>query len=225
MVLLLMIFGEIWGKPWYGENARLKKGFATGPGNVELAGGALLPVPRSITPEIHRRTLVGLCEEPERPRGGHHKAKRVGPDNALELAALVMAQAIEGIAIPSRDVDGPAVAILLQDVLHAERQGRGEEGFDWGRRCALAWLLRTGAGATDHDHAHQPPREDGMPEADPGLGLRLGFRGMRLPAAAPAGPRVGGAQQLALPRRPPAAFARRGLGEGIELAGEQEPRN
>jgi hypothetical protein len=182
-----------------------------------LAGGALLPVPGSITPEIHRRTLVGLCEAPARPRGGHHQAKRVGPDHALALAALVMAQAIEGMALPYRDVDGPAGAILLQDVLHAERQVRGEEGFDWGRRFALAWLCRTGGGATDHDHAHQPPREDGMPEADPGLGLRLGFRGMRPPAAAPAGPRVGGAQQLALPRRPPAAFARWGSGRAWSL--------
>src|SRR2546428_8661583 len=119
MVLLLSIFSETGGKPWYGENARLKKGFATGPGNVELARGALLPVPGSITSEIHRRTLVGLCEKPERPRGGHHEAKRSGSDNALELSALVLAQAIEGIAIPYRDFDGPAVAILLQDVLHA----------------------------------------------------------------------------------------------------------
>jgi hypothetical protein len=35
MVLLLLIFSEIWGKPWYRENARLKQGFATGPGHVE----------------------------------------------------------------------------------------------------------------------------------------------------------------------------------------------
>ena len=57
------------------------------------------------------------------------------------------------------------------------------------------------------------------------MDLRLGFRGMRLPAVAPAGQRFGGAPQLALLRRPPAAFACRGLGQGIELAGEQEPRD
>ena len=163
MVLLLMIFGKIWGKPWYGENARLVQGFATGPGNVELAGGAFLPVPGSITPEIHPVTLVSLFEKPERPRGGHHEAKRVGPDHALDLPALVLAQTVEGIAVANGDFDGPAVAIQPQDVLQAERELRGEEGFDWGRRFALAWLFGTGGRATDHDYAYQPPRQDGMP--------------------------------------------------------------
>src|SRR5215831_14868846 len=175
MVLLLMIFGKIWGKPWYGGNARLVQGFATGPGNVELAGGAFLPVPGSITLEIHPVTLVRLFEKPERPRGGHHETKRVGRDKALELPALVLAQTVEGIAVANGDCDGPAVAILLQDVLQAEREIRGEEGFDWGRRFALAWLFGTGGRATDHDDAHQPPRQDGMPQADPGLDLCLGF--------------------------------------------------
>jgi hypothetical protein len=64
-----------------------------------------------------------------------------------------------------------------------------------------------------------------MPEANPGLDLRLGFCRMRQPALARARQGVGGTQQLALPRRAPAAFARRGLGQGIELAGEQESRD
>src|SRR5918994_591587 len=225
MVLFLMIFGEVWGKPWYGENPRLVQGFATGPGNIELAGGAFLPVPGSITLEIHPVTLVSLFEKPECPRGGHHEAKRVGPDNALELPALVLAQTGEGIAVANGDFDGPALAILSQDVLQAEREIRSEEGFDWRRRFALAWLFGMSGGATDHDDAYQPPWQDGMPQANPGLDLCLGFRGVRLPAAALARQRVGGAQQLALPRRPSAAFVRRGLGQGIELAGEQEPRD
>jgi hypothetical protein len=163
MVLLLMIFGKIWGKPWYGENARLAQRFATGPGNVELAGGALLPVPGSITPEIHPVTLVRLVEKPERPRGGHHEAKRIGPDNALDLPALVLPQAVEGMAVADGDFDGPAVAILPQEVLHPEGQVRGAEGFDWRRRFALAWRFGPGGGAPDHDHAYQPPRQDGLP--------------------------------------------------------------
>ena len=77
--------------------------------------------------------------------------KRVGPDHALELPALVLAQTGEGIAVANGDFDGPAVAILPQDVLQAEREIRGEEGFDWGRRFALAWLFGTGGGATDRD--------------------------------------------------------------------------
>jgi hypothetical protein len=113
MVLLLMIFGQIWGKPWSGENARLVPDFATGPGPVELAGGACLPVPGSITPAIHPVTLVSLFATPERPRGGHPEAKRVGPDPALDLPALVLAQAVAGLAVANGDVDGPAVARRL----------------------------------------------------------------------------------------------------------------
>lgn len=220
-----MMFGKIWGNPWSGENARLGQGFATGPGHVELAGGACLAVPGSITPEIPPVTLVRLLEPPARPRGGHPEATRVGPAPARELPALVLAQAVEGMAVAQGDVDGPAVAIRPQDVLQAARERRGKDGFDWGRRLALAWRFGPGGGATDHDHAYQPPRQDGMPQADPGVDLRLGCRGMRLPAVAPAGQRFGGAQPLALPRRPPAACARRGLGQGIARAGEQEPRD
>jgi hypothetical protein len=225
MVPLLMMFGTIWGKSWSGENARLMQGVSTGPGHVEWAGGAFLPGPGSITPEIHPVRLVRLVETPARPRGGHHEATRVGPDQALDRPALVLAQAVEGMAVAHGDCDGPAVARLPPDVLQAARERRGEAGVDWGRRCALAWLLGPGGGATDHDDADQPPRQDGRPQADPGLDLRLGCRGRRRPAVAPAGQRVGGAQPLALPRRPPAALARRGLGPGLELAGEQEPRD
>jgi hypothetical protein len=120
MVLLLMIFGKIWGKPWYGEHARLVQGFATGPGKVELAGGAFLPVPGSITPEIHPVTLVSLFEKPERPRGGHHEAKRVGPDHALDLPALVLAQAVEGIAVANGDFNG----IITNDKFCCTRWGK-----------------------------------------------------------------------------------------------------
>ena len=160
-------------------------------------------------------TLVSLVEKPARPRGGHHEATRGGPDQALDLPARVLAQAVEGLA----------VAIRPQDVLQAERESRGEAGFDWGRRLARAWLFGQGGGATDHDDAYQPPRQDGRPQADPGLDLRLGCRGMRLPAVVPAGQRVGGAPPLALPRRPPAVFARRGLGQGLARAGAQTPRD
>jgi hypothetical protein len=92
-----MIFGEIYDKPWYGENAGLVQRFATGPGDVALGGGALLPVPRAVATEVHRIGLAGVFEEPQRARGGHHKAKGVGPDDALELPALVLAQAVERI--------------------------------------------------------------------------------------------------------------------------------
>ena len=170
-------------------------------------------------------TLVSLFEKPARPRGGHHEATRGGPGQALDLPARVLAQAVEGLAVATGDFDGPAVAIRPQDVLQAERESRGEAGFDWGRRLARAGLFGQGGGATDHDYAYQPPRQDGRPQADPGWDLRLGCRGMRLPAVAPAGHRVGGAPPLARPRRPPAALARRGLGQGLERAGAQTPRD
>ena len=190
-----MIFGKIYDEPWYGENASLVQRVATGPGDVELGGGALLPVPGAVATEVHRVGLVGVFEAPQRSRGGHHEAKGVGPDNALDLPALVLAQTVERMTVPNGDFDGPAVTILPEDVFPAEGEICGEKGFDWGTRLALARLLGAGGGwATDHDHTHQPPRQDRMPEADPGLDLCLGFRWMRLPAPALAGQGFGGTQ-------------------------------
>jgi hypothetical protein len=54
-----VMFGQICDEPGYGKNASLVQGFATGPDDVELAGGAFLPVPGAIAPEVHRGGPAG----------------------------------------------------------------------------------------------------------------------------------------------------------------------
>src|SRR5918994_3280214 len=221
-----MIFGKLCGEPWYGENTGLLQGFATGPGDVELARGALLPVPGAMATEVRSRGLVHLCEEPQCPRGSHDEAKRIGPDDTLELPALVLTQAIKGVAVPNRDFHGPALAILLQEVLCTEGQLRGEEGFEWGTWLVRAPLVGARGGRTPGDHhMEQPPRQDGVPETDPAVDLGLCLRRMPEPAPALTGQRFGGAQQRAFLSRASAAFAHRRFGQAIELAGDQEPRD
>src|SRR5919198_2860722 len=122
MVRLLMIFGQIWDEPWYGKNPRLVQGFATGPDDVEMTGGAFVPVPGAIATEIQRVSLVGVFQEPQCARGGHHQAKRVGPDKTRDLAALVLAESVERMAVSNGNFDRPAGVILLQDVLRAQGQ-------------------------------------------------------------------------------------------------------
>jgi hypothetical protein len=83
------------------------------------------------------------------------------------------------MAVANGDGDGPAVAIVRQEVLHAEGQVCGEEGFHWGERLPLTGLFSGGGReATDHDHTHQMPRQDCPAEAHPGLALGAGRRGM-----------------------------------------------
>jgi hypothetical protein len=42
---LLIIFGQLWGEPWYENNAGLMEGLPTGFRDVELTGRRFLSVP------------------------------------------------------------------------------------------------------------------------------------------------------------------------------------
>ena len=50
---LLVIFGQLWGKPWYGENTGLMEGLPTGLRDVELTGGRFLSVPGPVAAQRH----------------------------------------------------------------------------------------------------------------------------------------------------------------------------
>jgi hypothetical protein len=80
MLRHLVILWQTWDKPWYGKTPSRVQNFATGPGNLELAERKFLPVPGAIVAEVHRVGPVGLFQEPQRPRGSHHEARRVGSD-------------------------------------------------------------------------------------------------------------------------------------------------
>ena len=115
MVGLLMIFGQIWGEPWYGKNSGLVQGLTTGPHHVELAGGNFLSVPGPIAAQIERRAALDLVEKPQSACRRHDETERVGADDALPLAALILPQPIEGIGVANCNFHRPAVAILAQD--------------------------------------------------------------------------------------------------------------
>ena len=84
------IFGQTRDKPRYGKNSRVVQGFAASPDNIELTRRHLLAVPRPIAPQIEESGSLGVLYEPQRPRRGQHQPQGIGPDNALELAALIL---------------------------------------------------------------------------------------------------------------------------------------
>ena len=130
MVGLLMIFGQIGGKPWYGKNSRFVQGLTTGPYHIQLAGGNLLPVPRPIAAQIHTRAALDLVEKPQRAGRCHDETARVGTDDALSFPALILPQTLEGIGVANVNFHRSAVAILAQERVGAQGQLRGEKGLN-----------------------------------------------------------------------------------------------
>ena len=88
---VVVIFSQILGEPWYGKDAGLVQGLATGPDDVQLAGRALLPVPRPIAVESDEVGPARLFQEPQRACRGQPEAQRVGPDDEGELPTLLVA--------------------------------------------------------------------------------------------------------------------------------------
>ena len=130
---LLLIFGEIWDEPWYGKNAGLMERLPTGFRHVELTGCHFLSVPGPVAAQRHLRAALHLCNEPQRACRRHDQTQRVGADDALPLATLVLSQPGEGVTVTDSNFHGPAVAILAHDLFSAQRQIGGEKGFDgWG---------------------------------------------------------------------------------------------
>ena len=99
MVGLLMIFGQIGGKPWYGKKSRFVQNLPTGPHHLQLAGGNLLPVPRPIAAQIHPRAALDLVEKPQRAGRCHDETACVGTDEALSFPALFRPQTHEGMVV------------------------------------------------------------------------------------------------------------------------------
>jgi hypothetical protein len=49
----LLIFGQLWGEPWYGKNPGCIEGLPTGLRDVELTGRYLLSVPGPVAAQRH----------------------------------------------------------------------------------------------------------------------------------------------------------------------------
>src|SRR5215510_15839380 len=94
---LLVIFGQLWGEPWYGKNTGLIEGLPTGLRDVELAGCHFLSVPGPVAAQRHPRATLHVGNEPQGACCYQDQTQRVGPNDALPFAALVLPQPSEGV--------------------------------------------------------------------------------------------------------------------------------
>ena len=135
---LLIIFGQLWGEPWYGKNAGLMEGLPTGFRHVELTWRYFLSVPGPVATQRHRRATIHVRNEPQCACRCHDQTKRVGADDALPLATLVLPEPVKGVTVTDGNFHGPAVAILAHDLCRAQRQISSEKGFDGWERFSLS---------------------------------------------------------------------------------------
>jgi hypothetical protein len=103
---LLVIFGQFWGEPWYGKNAGLMKGLPTGLHYVQLTWCYLLSVPGPIATQRHSGAVLNLLDEPQRAGSRHDQTQRVGTEDALVLATLILPQASEGVGVTKSNFNG-----------------------------------------------------------------------------------------------------------------------
>src|SRR5438093_4521760 len=179
---LLIIFGQLWGEPWYGKNTGLIEGLPTGLHDVELTGCHFLSVPGTVAAQGHTRAAIHVGNEPHRACRCQDQTQRVGTDNALPLAALVLPQPVEGVTVTDSNFHGPAVAIRTHDLFSAQGEIGGENGFDGWGWFSLARLFRGGCALpSQHDDPHEAPWPYGVPQAIPGLDLRARFAGVGRP--------------------------------------------
>ena len=172
MFVLLVIFGQLWDKPWYGKNASPMKGLPTGFRHVELTGGRFLSVPGPVAGQRYTRAALNLVNKPQRACRGQDQTQRVGPDDALAFPTLLLAQTREGVGVTDGNFHRPAVAILREDVLRAQGEIGREKRLDrWGwfvvaSPCGAALAL------TPYDHDPQEaPWQHRVPQTTPGLDL------------------------------------------------------
>jgi len=59
---LLVIFGQVWGEPWYGKNAGLMEGLPTGLRYVQLTWCYFLSVPGPIAAQMHSCAALNLLD-------------------------------------------------------------------------------------------------------------------------------------------------------------------
>src|SRR5512134_799978 len=179
---LLVIFGHLWGEPWYGKNASLMEGLPTGLRHVELTGRRFLSVPGPVAAQRHPRGAINVGHEPPCTCRGQDHAQCVGPDDALAFPTLLLAQTREGIGVTDGNFHRPAAPILREDVLWAQGEIGREKRLDrWG------WfVVASPFGAvlvlTPYDHdPHEASRQHRVPQATPGLHLGARFARVRRP--------------------------------------------
>ena len=210
---LLVIFGPLWGKPWYGKNAGLLEGLTTGLRDIELTGSHFLSVPGPVAAQRHPGAAINLVDKPQRTGRGQDQTQGVCPDDALAFPTLLLAQPREGVGVTDGNLHCPAIAILCEEVLRAQGELGREKRLDrWGwfavaRTCGAALAL------TPYDHNPQEaPRQHRVPQAIPGLDLGTRFARVRLPALRGLRQGFGRANQVAFFARGTTTLGRGGGG-------------
>src|SRR5512145_902462 len=180
---LLVIFGHLWGEPWYGHNTSLLEGFTAGPPHVQLTGGFSLSVPGPIAAQIACCAALDLVEKPQGACRHHDHTTRIGTDDALPLPALLAPQPSVGVGVTHGHFHGPTVAIFAHDLCRASRPLGGEQGCEGGRWLALSWSFGGRCALTSqHDDPHEASRQHRVPQPIPGVALRPRFAGVRRPS-------------------------------------------
>jgi hypothetical protein len=100
------------------------------PHDVELARRILFAVSGAIALQVDRAGPLDLLRTPQGTYRRHEQAKRIAPDGPPDLTALILAEAIEGIAVTQHNFHRPPVAIVLEEGRCAEGQVSGAEGVD-----------------------------------------------------------------------------------------------
>src|SRR5215471_10056427 len=139
MFRLLMIVGQLWGEPWEGKNARFLQGLPTGPPHILWTGGDFLPVPGPRGTQLVGRATHAVVDTPQRACRRHDQPARMGADDAVPRAALVLPQPSQGVTVTDRHGHGPAVPIRAPALCRASGESGGAKGCEGGGRLALSW--------------------------------------------------------------------------------------
>jgi hypothetical protein len=218
-----LIFGQFRDEPWYGKNAGLMEGLPTGLCHVELTGCHFLSVPRPVATQRHRRAAIHVCHEPQRACRRHDQTERVGTDNTLPFAALVLPEPIKGVTVTDGNFHDPAVAIRAYNLFRAQGEIGGEKGFDRWEGFALARLFGgRGLRTAQHDDPHEAPRQHSMPQAIPGLDRCACFAGVGHPPCGGLRQGLGRADQVAFFAWGTATLGGMGWRHRIELRADGE---
>ena len=84
--------------------------------HVELTWCHFLSVPGPVAAQGHRRAAIHVRNEPQRACCGQNQTERVGTENTLPLAALVLPEPGKGVTVTDGNFYGPAVVILAYDL-------------------------------------------------------------------------------------------------------------
>ena len=223
MFRLFVTFSKIRSEPWYGKNAGLVEGLPTGLRHVELTRRHFLPIPGPVVAQRHTYATLNVSNEPQRACRCQDHTQRVGPDDALPLAALILPQPRKGVTVTDRNFHSPAVAIRAHDLVRAQSEVSSKKGFESRRWLALARLFGGGdAWTPQHHDSHEAPGQHRVPQAIPGVDLGPHFAGVGRPPRGGLGQRLGCADQGAFFAGSTALLGRAGWRDLVELGTDGE---